>query len=79
MTAMARPFYIDQDACIGDGSCADICPGCISFEPGGTAMVMRFDCDEKLIEEAMEMCPVRCIHWEKDEADKEQGPRPAPG
>lgn len=65
---MAKPFYIDEDRCIGDGSCADICPDCISFEPGmGVARVIRFECDEDLIEEAMEMCPVKCIHWEEEE------------
>lgn len=62
---MARPFYIDDGECIGDGSCADICPHCISFEAGMTvARVIRFDCPEEAIEEAMRNCPVRCIHWE---------------
>jgi ferredoxin len=66
---MVKPFYIDEEECIGDGSCADICPDCFSFERGmDTARVIGFDCDQKLLEEAMENCPTRCIHYE-DEGD----------
>jgi ferredoxin len=64
---MARPFYIDDEECIGDGSCADICPDCFSFEEGMTvARVVNFDCEEDLIEEAMTICPMQCIHWEEE-------------
>ena len=65
---MAKPFYIDEEECIGDGSCAELCPGCISFEPGmRTARVISFDCDEQLVEAAMENCPTSCIHYEDEE------------
>lgn len=65
---MAKPFYIDEDECIADGSCADICPECFSFEEGmNAAKVISFDCDEDLIEEAMDNCPAQCIHWGEED------------
>lgn len=65
---MAKEFYIDDDECIADGSCAEICPACFQFETGmDAARVVSFDCDADLIEEAMESCPVQCIHWEDEE------------
>jgi ferredoxin len=57
---------IETEDCVGCGSCVEICPEVFvlndSIEkaqvinPGGCAL-------EK-IEEAMEICPVQCIHWE---------------
>jgi ferredoxin len=62
---MIKLFYIDEEECIGDGSCAEICPDCFSFEDGmATAKVISFDCEEELVEEAMENCPAQCIHYE---------------
>lgn len=62
---MARPFYIDDDECIGDGCCAEICPGCFVFEQGmEIARVISFDCEDALVEEAMEACPAQCIHYD---------------
>jgi len=64
---MSRKVYIDEDECVGCGSCEEIC-----------AEVFRLNTDtekgqvikpeggpEDLIEEAMEACPVACIHWEE--------------
>jgi ferredoxin len=62
---VAREFYIDEDECVADGSCADICPGCFRYEEGmDAARVISFDCDEDLIQEAMDNCPAQCIHWQ---------------
>jgi len=64
---MARAFYIDDEECIADGSCADICPGCFQYEEGmKAARVKGFDCPEEQIQEAMDTCPVQCIHWEDE-------------
>jgi len=64
---MAKPFYIDEQECIGDGSCADICPACFSFAPGmDTPRVISFDCEKELVEAAMENCPTNCIHYEDE-------------
>lgn len=64
---MAKEFYIDDEECISCGSCAEICPECFHYEEGAIANVVSFDCDEELVEEAMESCPVQCIHWEGEE------------
>jgi ferredoxin len=65
---MSRPFYIDEDACIADGCCADICTDCFRYEKGmAAARVISFDCDEALVQEAMDTCPVQCIHWQDEE------------
>jgi len=65
---MSRGFYIDEEECIADGSCADICPDCFRYEEGMTAaQVIRFECDEDLVQEAMDNCPAQCIHWQDEE------------
>jgi ferredoxin len=64
---MAREFYIDDEECIACGSCSEICPDCFHFEEDmEVAKVTAFDCDEDLIQEAMDTCPVQCIHWEDE-------------
>ncbi len=64
---MAREFYIDDEECIACGSCAETCSGCFQFEDGmNVAMVMHLDCPEDEIQEAMDICPVQCIHWGKE-------------
>lgn len=64
---MARKFYIDQDECIADGSCAEICPECFRFEEDmDAAEVISFDCPEATVQQAIEECPAQCIHWQED-------------
>ena len=64
---MAWEFYIAEDECIADGSCADICPDCFRFEEGmTTARVISFACDENLVQESMDNCPAQCIHWQDE-------------
>lgn len=65
---MAREFYIDEDECIACGSCAETCPGCFRYEEGmDVAQVIDFDCPEDEIQEAMDLCPAQCIHWQDEE------------
>jgi len=65
---MAWPFYINEVECIADGSCADICPKCFRYKAGKDAtQVISFDCDEILVQKAMNNCPTRCLHWEDEE------------
>jgi ferredoxin len=64
---MARKVYIDEDECIGCGTCEEICPEVFKLnektekaeviDPAGSS--------EDKIEEAIEACPVECIHWEE--------------
>ena len=64
---MSRKVYIDEDECIGCGSCEEICPEVFRLnEDTAIAKVIQPEGGpEDLIEEAMETCPVECIHWEE--------------
>jgi len=52
---MSREVYIDEDECIACGMCQDICPEVIKPQGG----------PEDLIQEAIDACPVSCIHWKE--------------
>jgi len=62
---MGRQVYIDEEECIGCGSCEEICPEVFELnEDTEKAEVIEPEGgSEDLIEEAMEACPVECIHW----------------
>jgi ferredoxin len=64
--SMGKIPAIETDACLGCGICIDICPEVFSLiESIGKALVVNPDgCPESRVEEAMESCPVNCIHWE---------------
>jgi len=56
--------YVDQDECIGCESCVQICPAVFEINDEGKAAVLpSSDGSEECIEEAMDTCPVECIHW----------------
>jgi len=63
---MSRRVAIDEDECIGCGSCEELCPEVFSLdkESEKARVVKPEGGPEDLIEEAMLNCPVSCIHWE---------------
>jgi ferredoxin len=63
---MGRRVYVDEEECIGCGSCEEICPDVFALnEDTEKAEVINPEGGpEDLIEEAMEACPVECIQWE---------------
>lgn len=63
---MAKKVIIDQDECIGCGACEEMCPEVFRLDSGmGKAEVIQEEGGpEDLIQEAMDNCPVECIHWE---------------
>jgi ferredoxin len=63
---MGGRVYIDEDECIGCGSCEEICPEVFELdEDTQKALVIQpEDGPEDLIDEAIEACPVDCIYWE---------------
>jgi len=63
---MGRKVTIDQDECIGCGSCQDICPGVFRLnEKIEKAEVIQPEGGpEDKIEEAMGECPMSCIFWD---------------
>ena len=64
---MGRRVYVDEEECIGCGSCEEICPDVFALnEDTEKAEVINPEGGPKdLIEEAMEACPVECIQWEE--------------
>ncbi|BAU64897.1 ferredoxin [Stanieria sp. NIES-3757] len=57
--------YVDETTCIGCKHCAHTAPNTFYIEPNyGRARVFNQNGDsEELVEEAIDTCPVNCIHW----------------
>ncbi|NJP11584.1 MAG: ferredoxin [Leptolyngbyaceae cyanobacterium RU_5_1] len=57
--------YVDEITCIGCKHCAHVARNTFYIEPDyGRSRVVRQDGDsEALIQEAIDTCPVDCIHW----------------
>ena len=62
---MSRIVYIDEDECIGCGSCQDLCPEVFKLnkETEKSQVIKPEGGPEELIEEAMGECPMSCIFW----------------
>ena len=60
-----RGVYVDEITCIGCKHCAHVARNTFYIEPDyGRSRVIRQDGDsEEMIQEAIETCPVDCIHW----------------
>ncbi|SPD73042.1 Ferredoxin-1 [uncultured Desulfobacterium sp.] len=63
---MAKRVIVDQEECIGCGNCEDVCPDVFKLDKDKekSEVVKVEGGPVKCIEEAMEACPVSCIHWE---------------
>jgi len=63
---MSRSVKIDQEECIGCGSCHDLCPEVFALdEEIEKARVIKPEGGpEESIEAAMAECPMQCIYWE---------------
>lgn len=63
---MGTKVIIEAEECIGCESCVELCPDVFAFDKTSEKAVVILpeggpkDC----IEEAIETCPVECIHWE---------------
>jgi ferredoxin len=64
---MGRRVFIDEEECIGCGSCEEICPEVfvLNEDTEKAEVINPEGGPEDLIEEAMEACPVECIQWEE--------------
>jgi len=60
-----RAVWVDEAVCIGCRYCAHVASNTFSIEPRlGQSRAIRQDGDStERIQEAIETCPVDCIHW----------------
>ena len=61
-----KAVYVDEAVCIGCKHCAHVARNTFYIEPDyGRSRVINQDGDpDYLIQEAIDTCPVDCIHWE---------------
>jgi ferredoxin len=64
---MSQAVYIDEEHCIGCGSCVAICPEVFRMKEGDekAEVIKPEGGPQDLIQEAMDTCPVSCIHGEE--------------
>lgn len=64
---MSKRVHLDEDECIGCGTCEELCPEVFRLnEDTQKAEIIKAEGGpENQIEEAIESCPVSCIHWEE--------------
>ena len=63
---MAKMPYVDQEECTGCGLCEETCPGVFQLNEDGVAEVYNPEgASEEEIQEAIDVCPVECIHWKE--------------
>ena len=60
-----KAVWVDESVCIGCRYCANVCPNTFLIEPDfGRSRAVRQDGDStRRIQEAIDTCPVDCIHW----------------
>jgi ferredoxin len=60
-----KGVYVDEITCIGCKHCAHVARNTFYIEPDyGRSRAIRQDRDaEEVIQEAIDTCPVDCIHW----------------
>ncbi|WP_319422213.1 ferredoxin [Pleurocapsa sp. FMAR1] len=60
-----KGVYVDENICIGCKNCTHVAANTFYIEPDyGRARVFNQNSDtEELINEAIDTCPVNCIHW----------------
>lgn len=64
---MSKGVVIETEECIGCQSCVELCPDVFGFDEENekaTVLVEKGD-DEACIQEAIDTCPVTCIHWKE--------------
>jgi ferredoxin len=64
---MAKRVVIEEEECEGCETCAELCPEVFEFDDDiQKAKVINPESDEDCVQDAIDSCPVECIHWEED-------------
>lgn len=64
---MVRSVSVDEKECIGCGLCAEIAPEVFQLNEEGVAEVIASYSElPDSIQEAIDECPVECIHWQEE-------------
>jgi ferredoxin len=66
-SVLSRVVYLDEEECIACGMCEEICPEVFKLdEDKNVALIVKPQGGpEDLIQEAIDSCPVECIHWKE--------------
>jgi ferredoxin len=64
---MSKKVVLDQEECIGCETCVELCPEVFAFdeETEKARVIKETGGPEDEIREAIDSCPVECIHWEE--------------
>jgi ferredoxin len=63
---MGKTVWVDQDECISCGICVEAVPEVFRFADNGKAEAYDpAGATEEKIQEAVDACPVSCIHWQE--------------
>jgi len=64
---MGRKVVIDEECCIGCGSCAELCPDVFEMdeEAEKARVILPEGGNEECIEEAISTCPDEWISWDE--------------
>ncbi len=58
-------IHIDATECIGCGACEELCPGVFRIRDDAVSELLVEDVtDLSCAQEAIDTCPVECLHWE---------------
>jgi len=62
---MAKRVFVDQNECISCGMCAGNLPAVFRMSDNGKAEAYDPDgaSEDEIQNEAVDVCPVACIHW----------------
>jgi ferredoxin len=64
---MAKQVVIDEEECEGCETCVELCPEVFEFDEDiQKAKVIDPEAEADCVQEAIDSCPVECIHWEDD-------------
>ena len=62
---MAKIPFVEQEECTGCGLCEEVCPEVFQMNEDDVSEVHDAEgASEDDIQEAIDGCPVECIHWE---------------